>query len=333
VIASSSVEELWDIAQAARYTNDGVIARRVLLGLRRRFPATHQAENAAFLLGRLAMDDEGDVRVARQWFEHYLETAPGGALAEEALGRLVDVCRRSGNRGRCAQVCRTQFQSGSRSFFPFSCRDLCLGRCVADLRAVGVRALKIEGRMKDAMYVRNVVRLYRRLLDSGGELSEMEYAALFLGPGGHVSPHESVYVDGGGQLMGEATVAVRNYIEACGFEYNPDYHGLPDHISTELEFMAEVTRQEAVAWQERDFAKTINCLEFEAEFLDRHLGRWVPAFCERVLERAELPFYRRIIELARNFLDDEVGEINRRLTLAKSALEGNLPAFASEGHC
>jgi putative dimethyl sulfoxide reductase chaperone len=161
----------------------------------------------------------------------------------------------------------------------------------------------------------------------------VEYAALFLGPGGHVSPHESVHVDDGGQLLSEATLAVKNYIEACGFEYDPDYHELPDHISTEFEFLAEVTRQEAVAWQENELAKALNCLEYEREFFDRHLGRWVPAFCERVLERAELPFYRRIIELARNFLDDEVGEINRRLTLAKSAKDGSLQAFASEGHC
>jgi TorA maturation chaperone TorD len=157
----------------------------------------------------------------------------------------------------------------------------------------------------------------------------VEYAALFLGPGGHVSPHESVHVEDGGQLLGEATIAVKNYIEACGFKYDPDNHALPDHISTELEFLAEVTRQEAVAWQENELAKALNCLEFEREFFDRHLGRWAPTFCQRVLERAELPFYRRIIELARNFLDDEVGEINRRLSLVKSVQNGH----TAEGRC
>lgn len=161
----------------------------------------------------------------------------------------------------------------------------------------------------------------------------VEYAALFLGPGGHVSPHESVHVDDGGELFGKATMAVKNYIEACGFQYNPDNHELPDHISTELEFLAEITRQEAVAWQENQITKVSNCLEFEREFFDRHIGRWLPAFCERVLERAELPFYRRIIELARNFLDEEVGEINRRLSLANSVIDRNLQSPVSEGHC
>ncbi len=151
----------------------------------------------------------------------------------------------------------------------------------------------------------------------------VEYAALFLGPGGHISPHESVQVEDGGQLMGAAATAVQNYIETCGFEYDADYHGFPDHISTELEFMAEVTRREALAWQERDTAKTINCLEYEHEFLDRHLGRWVQIFCEKVLERAELPFYRRIVELTQKFMKAEVIEINRRRSLAKMESDGH----------
>ena len=168
------------------------------------------------------------------------------------------------------------------------------------------------------------------------ELAEklaVEYAALFLGPGGHVSPHESVHVEGGGQLLSEVTVAVKNYIEACGFEYDRNYHGLPDHISTELEFMAEVTRQEAVAWQECDFKKILNCLEFEHEFLGLHLSKWVPEFCKKVLERAELPFYRRIVEMAQEFLIAEAGEIDRRRSFAKSVQEDNLHILANKGHC
>lgn len=161
----------------------------------------------------------------------------------------------------------------------------------------------------------------------------VEYAALFLGPGGHVSPHESVHVEEEGRLLSAATTAVKDYIEACGFEYDPDNHALPDHISTEFEFLAEVTRQEALAWQEKELQKARNCLDYEREFFEKHLGRWAPAFCEKILERAELPFYRRIIELARNFLKDEVIEINRRLSFIKSVQNGNLQVPSVEGQC
>jgi len=166
------------------------------------------------------------------------------------------------------------------------------------------------------------------------ETLAIEYTALFLGPGGHVSPHESVHIgDGDGRLLSEVTSAVKNYIEACGFEYDPDYHGLPDHISTELEFMAELTRQEAVAWQEQDFAKALNCLEFEGEFLDLHLGRWVPVFCQKILQRAELPYYRGIVELTQNFLEAEATEIDQRRLFAVTMQDKNRQKFENGGHC
>ena len=141
----------------------------------------------------------------------------------------------------------------------------------------------------------------------------IEYTALFLGPGGHVSPYESAQVEGGsGLLWGPETIEVKRYIEAAGFEYKSDFHGLPDHIGVELEFMAELAGKEAAAWREEDLAKASNCLEFEHEFLVDHLGAWVPAFCDQVTERAELSFYRDMARLTANFLEAEKLEIEAR---------------------
>ena len=70
----------------------------------------------------------------------------------------------------------------------------------------------------------------------------VEYSRLFLGPGRHISPHESVHLregEGGGLLWGEATIRAKKFIESCGFEYKPEYSGMPDHIGVELEFMSE----------------------------------------------------------------------------------------------
>jgi len=49
----------------------------------------------------------------------------------------------------------------------------------------------------------------------------LEYTRLFIGPGRHISPHESVYredKEGKGLLWGEATVEVREIIEGAGLE-------------------------------------------------------------------------------------------------------------------
>lgn len=73
---------------------------------------------------------------------------------------------RSGNRGRCAYCCRLAYTdaAGNRAL-PFSMRDLRLDDHLEQLRDAGVASLKIEGRMKSALYVSTVTAHYRELLD------------------------------------------------------------------------------------------------------------------------------------------------------------------------
>lgn len=73
---------------------------------------------------------------------------------------------RSGNRGKCAYCCRLGYAdaTGARSL-PFSMRDLRLDESLNALRDAGVASLKIEGRMKSALYVSTVTSHYRQLLD------------------------------------------------------------------------------------------------------------------------------------------------------------------------
>ncbi|MBL8966140.1 MAG: U32 family peptidase [Spirochaetaceae bacterium] len=85
-----------------------------------------------------------------------------------ASGRLLG---RSGNRGECAQVCRSYYRAESgpgvagKSGYWFSCRDLSLEDELAPLVAAGAASLKIEGRMKSPEYAYAVARLYRGALD------------------------------------------------------------------------------------------------------------------------------------------------------------------------
>ncbi len=78
---------------------------------------------------------------------------------------------RSGNRGKCAYCCRLPYETeeGERTL-AFSMKDLRLGEDVRRLADAGVASLKIEGRMKSAIYVASVVSHYRAILDgqSGG---------------------------------------------------------------------------------------------------------------------------------------------------------------------
>ena len=85
---------------------------------------------------------------------------------------------RSGNRGKCAQPCRLQYQVDNKKGFLLSLKDMCLIKHLKEIENYGVSSLKIEGRMKGPEYVGTVVSLYRKYLNSEAEVSKEDYNRL-----------------------------------------------------------------------------------------------------------------------------------------------------------
>ena len=82
---------------------------------------------------------------------------------------------RSGNRGECAQPCRLPYRTANgKTDYPLSLKDLSLARHIPKLIDMEVASLKIEGRMKSPEYVRDVTRIWRRLLDEGRGASDKD---------------------------------------------------------------------------------------------------------------------------------------------------------------
>jgi len=73
---------------------------------------------------------------------------------------------KSGNRGCCAQPCRRRYRSRRGDGYYFSTNDLSALDLLPELTAAGVSSFKIEGRMKSAEYVAQVVSAYRMALDA-----------------------------------------------------------------------------------------------------------------------------------------------------------------------
>lgn len=100
---------------------------------------------------------------------------------------------RRANRGECTHPCRWQYHlveqkrpgeympvvEDDRGLYFFNAKDLALFAYIADLQRIGVKSLKIEGRMKSIHYVASVVSLYRRILD--GETMSHDTALRLLG--------------------------------------------------------------------------------------------------------------------------------------------------------
>jgi putative protease len=107
-----------------------------------------------------------------------------GALCFSVSGRCMLsswVGGRSGNRGTCTSTCRVPWMvEGGPVGTPLSMKDLSLVQRLDELRAAGVAALKIEGRMKTADWVSQAVGLYRRAL-AGADVEQLAAQAEALG--------------------------------------------------------------------------------------------------------------------------------------------------------
>lgn len=67
----------------------------------------------------------------------------------------------SGNRGKCMQLCRKQYELDGKKGYFLSAKDLCLYEKLGELEKLGVDAIKIEGRMRSDAYVAQAVRTYK----------------------------------------------------------------------------------------------------------------------------------------------------------------------------
>ena len=142
----------------------------------------------------------------------------------------------------------------------------------------------------------------------------IEFSRLFIGPGSHISPHESIHVTGedivDGELWGKATVAVKKFMAAAQVETDDKFGGMPDHISAEFEFMQQLAQQEAEAWAEKNGEIARNIWRVEKRFFEEHLSRWVDGFCDMVIENADNPFYSKFAQATKDFVEFETENLN-----------------------
>jgi len=83
---------------------------------------------------------------------------------------------RSGNRGRCAQPCRMEYESeDAGKKYWLSPKDLCGLALLPDLIRTGAASFKIEGRMKRPEYAAAVAAAYRKYTDLYFSLGEAGY--------------------------------------------------------------------------------------------------------------------------------------------------------------
>ena len=91
-----------------------------------------------------------------------------GAMCTFYSGRYVlsnYFTNRDSNRGGCAQVCRFNFTIDDKPF-TMAVKDLNASHLIKNMIEIGVRSLKVEGRMRSPYYLATVLSSYRRIIDS-----------------------------------------------------------------------------------------------------------------------------------------------------------------------
>ncbi len=98
-----------------------------------------------------------------------------GAMCASYSGRCVlsnYFTNRDANRGGCAQICRWDFdlvkdgkKIDNKIKFTMCSKDLCMLEYLTDMIDIGIKSLKVEGRMRSIYYIAVVINNYRRAID------------------------------------------------------------------------------------------------------------------------------------------------------------------------
>ena len=124
-----------------------------------------------------------------------IETFVHGAMCISYSGRCLlsnYLVGRDANQGECTHPCRWKYslmeETRPGEYFPvfenergtyiFNSKDLCMIEHLDDIIACGADSLKIEGRMKTALYVATVARTYRIALDDFASDPEKYYGRM-----------------------------------------------------------------------------------------------------------------------------------------------------------
>ena len=111
---------------------------------------------------------------------------------------------------------------------------------------------------------------------------QRDYAQLFLGPFTvPAPPYGSVYLEINRQVCGETTSEMMARYREEGLKVTLQEPA--DHVAIELEYMYVLVLKEMDATAAGDDGNVIRYLDKQRDFLETHLGVWVPMLTQRIV--------------------------------------------------
>jgi TorA maturation chaperone TorD len=93
------------------------------------------------------------------------------------------------------------------------------------------------------------------------------------------------------KTLWRATLEVRRFYESAGLTMEEELQIVPDHISAELLFMSYLAANERI--------------DEQRTFIEEHLIKWVPVYCDAVWEHAKTGFYKQIAILLKELVSSD----------------------------
>jgi len=126
----------------------------------------------------------------------------------------------------------------------------------------------------------------------------MDFVRIFSAPTAQLMPYESFYNYPLGdipRLWGRAAEDVQTFYLSTGLMFDEGIEFIPDHISAELFFMSYLIEN--------------GILDLQKVFLEMHIVKWMPEFCDDLHKHAGTIFYKEVADMLKEFILSEAEEL------------------------
>ncbi|WP_176699867.1 TorD/DmsD family molecular chaperone [Neobacillus massiliamazoniensis] len=128
-----------------------------------------------------------------------------------------------------------------------------------------------------------------------------EYQRLFVGPGPLGAPlWESYYRSKEKLLFEKWTYQIREYYHRFGLQSMKENNEPDDHLLLELEFMVYLSD---LFLEENSNEKMIELITTQITFIENHLLKWIPSFCNRIIQNTNSQLFLGAAMLLYDFLE------------------------------
>ena len=135
----------------------------------------------------------------------------------------------------------------------------------------------------------------------------VDYTRLFLGPLETLAPpYGSAWTGAQPNDEENPLPAVLALFEEGGFDLDPEFRDLPDHVAVELEFLYVLTFNKTQAERDGKVDEAAATEQLRQRFLSEHLGAWIEPFSAAVTANAQTAFYRELAAFTQRFVQAEM---------------------------